>query len=313
MEIKLVKPEDSAKYGDFCLHHLRNLASLRRPVPLYHYTTGESLIQIIESGSLWATQIACLNDATELTHAVELLQDAIVKRRKSTVTHEFAILLAKMDELLSVSSPEVAGIFVICFSERRDDLSQWRAYGGTEGGYAIESDYSKIQQAAAKKGALLVPVTYDGTAKDNLMADVMKWSEIYFMEGINDQRATTHEVWADEFARIWLWNLSWLAPILKHPSFRDEAEWRLIYFLKDEDVPHMRFSQRQSMLTRHIPLHFTEPDNCGNTKLPIANIMVGPTSHPRLSQMGVGDLMRTNGYADAVKITTTNIPFRTGR
>ena len=41
------------------------------PAALYHYTRGETLIQIIESGKLWSTQIGCLNDTAEVRYGLE--------------------------------------------------------------------------------------------------------------------------------------------------------------------------------------------------------------------------------------------------
>jgi len=33
---------------------------------VWHYTSGPGLISIIESGTLYSTQVSCLNDATEI-------------------------------------------------------------------------------------------------------------------------------------------------------------------------------------------------------------------------------------------------------
>ena len=44
-------------------------------VPLYHYTTGTALIQIVKSGELWSTQLSCLNDVTELRYPIEQLRE----------------------------------------------------------------------------------------------------------------------------------------------------------------------------------------------------------------------------------------------
>src|ERR1700732_5202949 len=48
---------------------------------LYHYTTGDNLIRIIESGKLWSTQITCLNDTAEVRYAVEELHRRVRARR----------------------------------------------------------------------------------------------------------------------------------------------------------------------------------------------------------------------------------------
>ena len=54
-------------------------------------------------------------------------------------------ILTRLDEALSNPGVEIASVFVTCLSERRDDLSQWRAYSGGEGGYAIQFDLIKLR------------------------------------------------------------------------------------------------------------------------------------------------------------------------
>jgi len=308
---KYVLPEDQDEYGDFCFHHLKRLATVRKFSPLIHYTSGANLINIVNSGELWATQIGCLNDAKEILHSVELLKHAIEEHEKTGPDEKFAILLAKMRALLSEPNPENAGMFVVCFSERRDDLSQWRAYGGPDGGYAIEFEIEKLLEATKNKGGYLVPVTYDMDAKTILLADIIKWTEIFFLRGIEKNRAPTLEDWIDEFAPCWLDHLSWLAPLLKHPAFKDEVEWRFIYSLKSEDFENLRFTERKSMMTRHIPVNFSAPNAKKYTPLPISSVVVGPKVQQRLSQVAVGDLLKSKGYADTVSVTLSDIPFRT--
>lgn len=313
MDTKFITDADKARYGDFFLHHLKLIGSRRPVVPLYHYTTGSTLIRMIESGQLWATQIGCLNDAKEMLHAIDLLRATIAAELLVSSTDDFKMLLRKMDELLERPRPEVASAFVICFSERRDDLSQWRAYGGTNGGYAIEFDHLRLREAGQKNDGVLVPVMYDDGAKRVIMGDIMKWSKQFFEEGVVNKRAATRDEWIDEFARFWLFNLSFMAPMLKHHSFEAEAEWRFVYWFGEKDVPNMKFLQRQSMITRHLPLSFGDPNANGYTALPITGVMVGPAVHPALSQIGVGDLLKSKGYGKPAlpPVTITDIPFRT--
>lgn len=315
MGTKYLLPEGTEKYKEFIRHQFANLAVMRFPCPpIYHYTTGTNLIEIIRSGELWTTQIACLNDVKELLHAVDVLVDAISEREKQPLRDDFAALLGKMRELLTEPDPEAAGVFVACFSERNDDLSQWRAYGGPDGGYAIEFDIETLLTLVAKRGGYLIPVTYDENAKDILMTEILSSSEIYFDEGIANERAPSTEEWVNEFAVYWLSQLAFLAPMIKHPSFKDEKEWRLIYYLREEDVSKMRFTERSSMMRRHLPLTFSTPDKNGNTPLPIKGITVGAKAYQKLTSFAVGDLLKSKGYAaDQVPVTLSDIPFRIAR
>ncbi len=39
---------------------------------LWHYTTGEKLVSMLESRALWATHLSCLNDSQEYTFSARL-------------------------------------------------------------------------------------------------------------------------------------------------------------------------------------------------------------------------------------------------
>jgi hypothetical protein len=52
--------------------------ALTKDETVWHYTRGESLIPIIDSGTLFATQASCLNDATELRYASRLLKEYLL-------------------------------------------------------------------------------------------------------------------------------------------------------------------------------------------------------------------------------------------
>ena len=86
---------------------------------------------------MYATQIACLNDYTELSYAIRLLREAIAAREPNTEDEEF--IIEKVTNSRSEESVANSFWFVSCLSAERDHLSQWRAYSGGENGYAIGS------------------------------------------------------------------------------------------------------------------------------------------------------------------------------
>jgi hypothetical protein len=46
---------------------------------VWHYTSGDSLIKILACGTIYTTQVACLNDATEIRYSASLLRNALSK------------------------------------------------------------------------------------------------------------------------------------------------------------------------------------------------------------------------------------------
>ena len=113
---RFVTDQDLAKYGDFARHHLVSLTNRRQASSLHHYTVGDALIKIIESGKLWATQVSNVNDARELTYAVKVFRQTIRKRSKENITQDLKILYQSLDQLTRYVSTESQNVFITSFS-----------------------------------------------------------------------------------------------------------------------------------------------------------------------------------------------------
>jgi hypothetical protein len=108
---------------------------------LYHYTTADGLKGIIEKNELWASSAYFLNDSAEITYGSgvlkEVLDDWLAKDRpKESITVHLAQDLRKAfgEDLLSKSV--IRPIYLACFCEDDNLLSQWRTYGQS-GGYSL--------------------------------------------------------------------------------------------------------------------------------------------------------------------------------
>jgi hypothetical protein len=108
-------------------------------------------------------------------------------------------------------------------------------------------------------------------------------------------------------------SIVYLAPILKDPAFYQEEEWRLICSLGASDVKKIEIKQRQTLISRHLPLSFGH-------KLPIQEVIVGPCRHPNPSRISVADYLIANGYElnnerkherGKVTVSSSIIPFQT--
>jgi hypothetical protein len=118
----------------------------------------------ITNGSLLAPpcQIGCLNDTAEVRYGLEGLRGRIRERLEiASAGPEIETLLRRLGHILSDPQLETAPAFVTCFSIRGDDLAQWRAYSGGEGGYAIRFDPQKLAKSGLSNEILLHRVEYD--------------------------------------------------------------------------------------------------------------------------------------------------------
>lgn len=328
-EPKPITPAELDSYINFRLEVVQDLLPNYQqslPPTLWHYTSGDSLLKIIDSGTMWSTQVSCVNDQVELRYAQSMFYHALKEiKDQPNVSHssDHSYLLDFLVDQLAEGSANTSEWFITCFSAKRDDLSQWRAYGGGEGGYSLGFDSSKLADSVRLDQAFLVPVCYDDNLHLLAAKKVGEATLDFFAKGLATRR-NFQEQWRTIFLQTWEEVITYLAPLIKHPKFKDESEWRLVRRLRSEDVPRMKFSQKQTLLARHLPLTFRISQNSDYSALsnsqvgtefskilPLTGIVVGPSRNSRVSQISVADLLKSSSYENAnIPVNITEVPFQ---
>lgn len=107
---------------------------------LFHYTTADGLRGIIQDNCLHATSAYFLNDSSEIRYGYGILDRAIQEWRMRNQEAADSLSGRLLEELKERSSRDVPRIhqarpiYLACFCESDNLLSQWRAYGQS-GGY----------------------------------------------------------------------------------------------------------------------------------------------------------------------------------
>jgi hypothetical protein len=274
---------------------------------VWHYTSGPGLISIIESGTIFATQVSCLNDATEIRYAASKLREALSSLLPSMEEEDVSTKFAKrFIELLQDddSAPNSVGLpyFVTCFSTLEDDLSQWRSYGGGENGYAVGI---RVKDLFGASNSLVARVVYDREKHLDLASQAAEATIRFYNEGVE----AGVEDWDNVFLSAWDNALTQLSPVIKDPGFELEKEIRLIHQLQVGEVPDIRVLQRKTMMSRHLPMRFPAGAPIHRPRIPIHRIIVGPSRHKEISRISVDTLMRTHGYQTGM-VTTSARPYQ---
>jgi hypothetical protein len=214
---------------------------------LFHYTTAAGLLGILHSSVFWATDLRFLNDAQEAVYARDLFVDAMRNAGNPAlqpghplhdVAEDFAETFVGYKELVAkeLNSPDFA-VYVTCFCESGDLLSQWRAYG-SDHGYAIEvkADALKtaVQQLAGySQGMSLMQVRYGREAAADVVAAAMR--------GISEDTNLGH---VGVHAHYMALRLTAMLAGVKDPGFQEEREWRVVAAFEWE-APDEKFDRRQ--------------------------------------------------------------------
>jgi len=308
-----IHPDDQKEYDAFLQERVKALGSLSfEPGTLiWHYTDGPGLIGILESGTLFSTQVSCLNDSSEIRYASSLFKNALVglltKYSADAAIQSFLkkylkLLEEEPDHPTHAPSP----FFVTCFSAQEDDLTQWRSYSGGENGYAIGFIASSLFTAP---DSLLVRVNYDRQLHETLASEIGEATVRFFRSGLDKKRAETPEKWEEEFFNFWDPYITRIAPMVKDHGFRAENEYRVIHEFRVSELMHLKMIQKKSMMTRHLPLIFPRGGEAWVPRLPITKIIVGPCRHREITRISVDTLLRKMGYGTG-KVTASQRPFQ---
>jgi hypothetical protein len=306
-ETTYIGEEDRQEYRRFCKHHLPAFARAM-PSELWHYTNAEGLIGIVQTGQIWSTQVACVNDTLEQRYFGNLVHESVKVRRAQNTDETLSILLRVADEALADRDFSSAGHFVTCFSEVEDDLGQWRGYGGGECGYAIALRSDGILEALKRRpSALLLPMNYQPIVHAHLVDDVVRMAEIYFRAGLS-RAPNDVETWTRQFLSSFALELDIFACVIKHPKFSGEVERRITTLLQTGEHNELIFRQKRTLLARHLPLDLTLTAD-GKRRLPITRILIGPGPSQQVSKISVGDLLLKFGYG-GIPVELSKVPYR---
>jgi len=94
---------------------------------IFHYTNASALIQIVRTRKLWATQIEYMNDSREGSLAKQHLRNILPSYNLDEYVNKV------FDRFLSIGRQA----YITAFSPRYDNLSLYRTYGPSHGGYCI--------------------------------------------------------------------------------------------------------------------------------------------------------------------------------
>jgi hypothetical protein len=309
----------------------RSVAELQVPEAptLFHYTDTEGLLGILKTAELWASDIRCMNDATELSYSISLFQKSAQHQKISNDHGDFfrEIISEVADNLLNVFR-----IFAVSFSELHDDLAQWRAYGSSTGCYAIGFDFAPYRYPRSLRNALadntmLVKVIYDADDQVRLLQSVINLineGAVHlhqeFLKGrFGDPDEDMKRSLVTDFSSFRTLSVADLLLRFKHPEFHAEKEWRLVNFVIDPDAKlgngelalPRSYRIRRGALCPYVQLQFPTDDRSASPRLPLKSIRQGPTHEAELRASFMQECLVSFGYdEDKIPVEYSQVPLR---
>ena len=273
---------------------------------LYHYTAFSGLMGIVESRSLWATDIRYMNDSAELKHTVDLIR-AEITRRIGAGAADTGLLNHFLDW---VSHRVTNGhlLFAASFRSHGNLLSQWRGYSKLGKGVSLGFDPDYIVRCARGQSFQIGKCIYSKADQRGLIVQVVDAVEALARvrgdaAGLLDPSGAYHGI----FEKIES-DLLRIAAVLKHPAFEEEEEWRIVSPVMTDyvDAP-VKFREGTSMLVPYIEFRLLpEKDKA----VALEHVYLGPTPNINISMNSVKMYLSKHGVLPSKGITYCQIPYR---
>lgn len=274
---------------------------LRAGVKLCHYTTLDGAIGIVQGGDLWLSHLRFSNDDAEFLYGLDLVTaelDALAgaappDAERSAFIHN---IRARID------AQRNQPIYICCFCEEDNLLSQWRGYADNGGGVSIEFDPQGFRAYSGEDSPFGLTRLWRVVYKESSQRNVIR-------------KALDYPYWpppqdAGRRAQFVADALAFFLPTFKNADFIDEKERRLIFTPDPTQPVKPRFRVRAGMLVPYMSLRDMvglKPED--KRPLPIRRVLVGPGRHRQLNRESLRMALDAHGYG-AVPVDVSSTPYR---
>ncbi|WP_130863337.1 DUF2971 domain-containing protein [Bacilliculturomica massiliensis] len=328
-------PEVRERYS-VCRRLLDTSIEDRRTADIYHYTSAEGFHNIISNRQFFLTDVAFLNDSTEMANIINIFHDVLEDLTDGQkLPADFAQVLEPLLDvddfgylLFGSEEPDFLRHFVLACSYEKDSLNLWNYYTGgqeNDGGYniafakdALIDSFTRLNAACYGEDMMLSHgrIIYDEQEKRHIIAQYLVGiSAVWSAAGTEQKKLLLAAAKS---------TMEWLSIFYKHECFEGEQEYRVVLSLPNEKLPSylksrcggkerlykIRFTN--NMFTPYVKLDFCPEDIKGVCMSPLCEKYTteyrmrsgldraldpaGPAEMRDVLQYGVHEFLRINGY-----------------
>lgn len=287
---------------------------------IYHYTDVKGALGILQTGHLWFTERAHLNDPVEIRYGLNIAHELFEKAasNRGAVLPKDVALHLQGEFYLGLA---IYGFWIASFSLDGDDLSQWRSYADEGRGVCLGFSTDRIDMTEFAKpvpgdpSCLRFPVSYSNASLRKHMQtyvdrglDLLERLELVSRESYKPHgRALLYERDSLRAMNNGIYLNSFL---FKHAAYDHEREYRLLVSGLRETLSrcdHHRLRERKGEIVGYLDLPIPSWKQPGV----LAHIRLGPAASDELNDQ-IRIALMTLGIPTP-KIDKSDIPFRPTR
>jgi Protein of unknown function (DUF2971) len=275
-----------------------------RPIsgPLHHYTSLHALLSIVKTKALWATNVHYLNDSSESELGLKLMRQVGAEARKTAEGID-ADFLTYFLEWLDGRVFESASVYVLCFSEAHNQLSQWRGYTAHGRGVCLSIDSKLLVTRIQAYGWTFQRCRYNQVSQ-------LAWAEAILSrmrrEAADDRATDDKKTRFDTVLQKCLSDLLQVAATIKNEAFVEEREIRFISPMINIGDEQVAFRVGRTALIPYVQFRLVE----GEDDLAIQEIMVGPSPTQHLTQSSITGVATQSRLKAPYIVSASQIPYR---
>jgi hypothetical protein len=189
-------------------------------------------------------------------------------------------------------------------------LSQWRGYSRLGKGVSLGFAPDYILQCAKEQSFQIGKCIYNCTIQESLISQVIDAVETLAEAQAPDfeNRADDSDLSYHSIFHLIESDLLRIAALLKHPSFREEEEWRIVSpVITDYVQAEVLVREGTSMLVPYIEFNLIA---LGNSPIALEHLFLGPTPNITISMNSLTMFLSKNKIRPDQGISYCQIPFR---
>ena len=182
-------------------------------------------------------------------------------------------------------NPEV---YVASFTEEGDLLSQWRGYC-PKGGFSLGFSSKRLTELANTHDSFLLPCVYDPKTKNKLVEELLVSYSKQYDNAVKNDNVKDPDKLAHSISNEFIISLFAISPMLKHESFKEEKEWRIVS-ANLIVAPDIQFRANDSTVIPYIEMGLC---NAGS-EIDFKKVYIGPASVNYFTKEAVLQLLKKN-------------------
>lgn len=315
-------------------YHLNNTS---KEDILYHYTSIEGFMSILQNRDFWISNIRFMNDAQEFNNGCEIckqiLQDRIAgfgqnlrdleKKHKAYCEGLLKICDAhKSGGIFPINSMD---IFALSLCEEGDLLTQWQVYGQSGVSIGFKNDFTSIENGIALMNEdqyneeikkidpnqmkphdelcfFVQNVIYDDQTKKELIETILQYGIDFINEFPKDNVDMATEGVSD--------TLFYHFALMKDGHFSHEREKRLL-IITNRDDSIIYFRSRKGVLVPYLKMKILDLNCRPHKRFPIEEIVIAPGHQQAYVADSIRYFLKKKQLGYLVdKIRMSNTPYR---